>query len=170
MISVERGRKMILRKVFLIFLGSTYGFLSAAGVITVLLAIGLVPRFAGRTHTANKVYLYEEMVIWGTVMGCFVSVFEDRCALGAFLQTELPRYAAAWKILGSAFLIIAGLCCGMFIGCLSLAIAEMLDSIPIFTRRISFHVGLPAAIFSMALGKLTGALFYFMTTLRQTAE
>ena len=34
----------------------------------------------------------------------------------------------------------------MFIGCLALAIAEMLDSIPIFARRISFRHGLGWAI------------------------
>lgn len=160
---------MILRKLFLLFLGGTYGFLSAAGVITVLLAIGLVPRFAGRTHTANRVYLYEEMVIWGTIVGCFVSVFEDLCGLGAWLQNSMPQYLSVWQNTGRTFLVVAGLCCGMFIGCLSLAIAEMLDSIPIFTRRISFHVGLQYAIFSMALGKLVGALFYFMTGLRETS-
>ena len=159
---------MILRKLFLLFVGGTYGFLSAAGVITVLLAIGLVPRFAGRTHTANKVYLYEEMVIWGTVFGCFVSVFEDMCNLGEWMQSKLPQYYDSWHAFGMAMLCVIGLFCGMFIGCLALAIAEMLDSIPIFTRRISFHVGLQYAIFFMALGKLAGALFYFMTSLRET--
>lgn len=160
---------MILRKLFLLFLGGTYGFLSAAGIITVLLAIGLVPRFAGRTHTANKVYLYEEMVIWGTVFGCFVSVFEDKCNLGEWMQNHMSQYANAWHNAGMILLCVIGLCCGMFIGCLALAIAEMLDSIPIFTRRISFHVGLQYAVFSMALGKLAGALFYFLTSLRETS-
>ena len=160
---------MILRKLLLIFLGETYGFLSAAGVITVLLAIGLVPRFAGRTHTANKTFLYEEMVIWGTVCGCFVSVFEDRCGLGKWLQETWPGQLILWKDLGKGFLVATGLSCGMFIGCLSLAIAEMLDGIPIFTRRISFRRGLQYAVFSMAFGKFVGAMFYFLTNLRNTA-
>ena len=44
---------------FLILTGASYGLLAAAGVFTVLVAVGLVPRFAGRTHTADKVILYE---------------------------------------------------------------------------------------------------------------
>ena len=80
---------MILRKLFLMLVGSTYGFLSAAGVFTVLAAVGLVPRFAGRTHTADRVWLYEEMVIWGTVFGCYVSVFEERCGLYAWLLDRI---------------------------------------------------------------------------------
>ena len=42
---------------FLIVVGVSYGLLSSAGVFTVLVAVGLVPRFAGKTHTAGKVML-----------------------------------------------------------------------------------------------------------------
>ncbi len=42
-----------------------------------------------------------------------------------------------------------------------MAIAEMLDSIPIFARRIGFRHGLGIAVIAMALGKMAGSLFYF---------
>ena len=41
-----------------------------------------------------------------------------------------------------------------------MAIAEMLDSIPIFARRISFRHGLGIAVIAMALGKMVGAFFH----------
>ena len=41
----------MVRNFFLILIGASYGFLSAAGVFTVLAAVGLVPLFAGKTHT-----------------------------------------------------------------------------------------------------------------------
>ena len=66
----------------------------------------------------------------------------------------------------NGILSVFGLFSGMFIGCLALAIAEMLDSIPIFSRRISFRHGLGVAITCMAIGKLMGSLFYFMSDLR----
>ena len=59
---------------------------------------------------------------------------------------------------------------GMFIGCLALAIAEMLDSIPIFARRISFRHGLGWAVLGMAAGKICGSLFYFATELHRTVQ
>lgn len=59
---------------------------------------------------------------------------------------------------------------GMFIGCLALAIAEMLDSIPIFARRISFRHGLGWAILGMAAGKLCGSLLYFATEFYRTVQ
>ena len=55
-------------------------------------------------------------------------------------------------------------------GCLALAIAEMLDSIPIFARRISFRHGLGGAILGMAAGKICGSLFYFATELHRTVQ
>ena len=161
---------MILRKLFMMFVGGTYGFLSAAGVFTVLVTVGLVPRFAGRTHTADRVWLYEEMVIWGTVFGCYVSVFEERCGAYAWLLSRLPGQVALLQGAGKAVLSLAGLFAGMFVGCLALAIAEMLDSIPILARRISFHGGIYYVIFSMALGKFTGALLYFLTDFHVTGE
>jgi len=65
---------MWIKTVFLAVTSCSFGLLAAAGVFTVLAAVGLVPRFAGKTHTGKKVILYEEMVIAGTIIGC-LSVF-----------------------------------------------------------------------------------------------
>ena len=79
----------MLKICFLIVLGASYGLLSAAGVFTVLVAVGLVPRFAGKTHTADKAVLYEEMVIFGTLTGCVLTVFNRYCQFGAWWQRRL---------------------------------------------------------------------------------
>ena len=55
-------------------------------------------------------------------------------------------------------------------GCLALAFAAMLDSLPIFARRISFRHGLGGAILGMAAGKICGSLFYFATELHRTVQ
>ena len=57
---------------------------------------------------------------------------------------------------------------GIFVGCLALAIAEMLDSIPIFTRRIGFRHGLGIVVLFMALGKMAGSFIYFMKNFWET--
>lgn len=158
-------------KTFLLsLLGVSYGLLSSAGVFTVLVAIGLVPRFAGKTHTARKVFLYEEMVILGTLTGCFVTVYSEYSQFGAFWQQHYPGQETVWLFLGTVLQIAFGLFSGMFIGCLALAIAEMLDSIPIFTRRISFRHGVGLAVLSMALGKLCGSLLYFWSELHRVVQ
>lgn len=161
---------MVWKSFFLMFLGGSYGFLAAAGVFTVLVAVGLVPRFAGKTHTANRVILYEEMVVFGTITGGLITVFPEYFQVGASLQQNYPEMYRLWESLGQIMQAIFGLFCGMFIGCLALAIAEMLDSIPIFTRRISFRHGIGLAILSMAVGKLCGSLFFFWKEMHQVLQ
>lgn len=153
---------------FLILTGVSYGLLAAAGVFTVLAAVGLVPRFAGKTHTSKYVLLYEEMVIFGTMTGCVLSIFSRYCQFGAWWQRQFPEYAYLLRGIGVCWQAVFGLFAGMFIGCLALAIAEMLDSIPILTRRISFRHGLGLAIISMAAGKVCGSILYFWKELHRT--
>ncbi len=152
-------------KLFLLGLcGLSFGLLSSAGVFTVLASVGLVPRFAGKMHVANKVFLLEEAVIFGTLFGGFFSVFPDYGRIGDFLLTRqvFGEYTMPMvEVTGTIFLIAGGLFAGMFVGCLAFAIAEMLDSIPIFARRMGFRHGLGIAILAAALGKLVGSLLYF---------
>ncbi len=154
--------------IFLALTGVSYGLLAAAGVFTVLVAVGLVPRFAGKTHTGDKVVLYEEMVIFGTITGCVLSIFSRYCQMGAWWQQRFPGQLEIWLGAGKFVQAVFGFFAGMFIGCLALAIAEMLDSIPIFARRISFRHGIGLTILSMAAGKLLGSLLYFWAELHRT--
>ena len=158
----------MLQGVFLILTGVSYGLLAAAGVFTVLAAVGLVPRFAGRTHTAEYLWIYEEMVIFGSLTGCVLSIFSRYGQLGAWWEKRCPGYVGLLHGIGGVWQAVFGLFAGMFIGCLALAIAEMLDSIPILTRRISFRHGLGLVITSMAAGKICGSVLYFWTELHRT--
>lgn len=152
---------MVWENILLLLIGASYGLLAAAGVFTVFVAVGLVPRFAGKTHTAKKILLYEEMVVLGTLAGGAVTVFPEYFQVGAYVRQNFPEWNSLWDIWGKGSQVIYGLFSGMFIGCLALAIAEMLDSIPILARRISFRHGIGLAILGVAVGKLCGSLFYF---------
>lgn len=135
-------------EILLAAIGLCSGMLVSGGVFTVLIAVGLMPRFAGKTHTADKVFLYEEMVIWGTIIGGVLSIFSPR-----FGNLGLP---------GIIIIGVFGLFAGVFVGCLALAIAEMLDTIPIFARRIGFRHGLGIVVVAMAIGKMIGSALYFI--------
>lgn len=154
---------------FVIWAGS-FGLLTSAGVFTVLVAVGLVPRFAGKTHTAGKVFLYEEMVILGAICGGVGSIFSEYIQPAVFLRAQFGEIIWLWEILGIAGQTAFGVFAGMFVGCLALAIAEMLDSIPIFARRISFRHGLGMAVLGIALGKLCGSLIYFVYELHDVMK
>ncbi len=155
---------MFLKQIFLGACGLSFGLLASAGVFTVLVSVGLIPRFAGKFHVAKKVFFLEEAVVFGTLAGGFFSVFGRYGEIGKWMLIRQPFGADTsiiWQFVGSAFLCMFGLFAGIFVGCLALAIAEMLDSIPIFARRISFRHGIGLAIAATAAGKLIGSLIYF---------
>ena len=53
---------------------------------------------------------------------------------------------------GAAGLLCTGLFCGIFTGCLTGAIAEILDAFPVFFRRINLKTGTAFVIAAMAVG------------------
>ena len=142
----------LLKMIVLGFSGMSFGFLASAGVFTVLVAVGLVPRFAGKTHTAGYILLYEEFVIWGTICGMLFSIFESVHQNSKHLLTRIAFPTE----------IIFGFFTGCFVGCLALSIAEMLDSVPIFSRRIRMQWGIGVGILFVALGKMVGAMLYYI--------
>lgn len=155
---------VLLKQIFLGICGLSFGLLASAGVFTVLISVGLIPRFAGKFHVAKKVFVLEESVVFGTLIGGFFSVFHKYGEIGKWVQNRQifgPDTALIWQYIGGIFLCAFGLFAGIFVGCLALAIAEMLDSIPIFARRVGFRHGIGLAIAATALGKLIGSLIYF---------
>ena len=136
-----------------------FGLLSSGGVFTVFVTVGLVPRFADKTHTATKIILYENCIVAGAVLGCFLSVYGEFFTKigGQYVINTVPD----WEVWGSIILGVFGIFAGMFVGCFAIAIAEMLNTIPIFTRRISLGKGVGIVMLCLALGKTVGSLFYF---------
>lgn len=149
------------RIIFLGFCGICFGLITSAGVFTVLSAVGLVPRLIGKTHSAKEIMLYENLIILGTTVGGLFSVLGDEMHLKGLFVGRFGVSVGIWETVTNVVLSAGGLFSGMLVGCLALAIAEMLDSIPIFARRVSFRHGLGVVILCMAVGKLCGSLFYF---------
>lgn len=156
---------MFFKHILLALIGVSAGLIVSAGVFTVLISVGLIPRFAGKMHVARKIFTLEEMVVFGTLAGGFFSIFSDWGMIGEYVREHQVFGAdvtdGIWDLAAMIFLIIFGLFAGIFVGCLALAIAEMLDTIPIFSRRIGFRHGLEIAVLAVALGKLVGSLIYF---------
>ena len=149
---------MSIEYLFTVFAFLGFGILSSGGVFTVFVTVGLVPRFADKTHTAHKIILYENSIEAGAIAGCILSVYP---AFFSELIGKNARNVAEWEILSNIILAIFGIFAGMFVGCFAIAIAEMLNTIPIFTRRISLGKGVGIVMLGIALGKTVGALIYF---------
>ena len=142
---------MVWKIILLWIIGISSGIMVSAGVFTVLFVVGLVPRFAGRTDTARCELFYEECLVFGAILADVLSVFPIKGSLG-----NGPN------LLLTVLLVLIGIFAGIFVGCLSIALAEVLDGIPIFARRIKLKMGVSIAVLAVALGKIAGSLVYFI--------
>ena len=133
---------MWIRQVILGIVGLSSGFAVAGGMFAFLIALGVVSRFAGKTHTAKYILYYEDAAALGGILGNLVSIY-------AF---PVP--------VGMAGVVSFGLFSGIFTGAWAMALTEIVDAVPIFSRRIRLKTGLPWIILSMALGRTAGALVY----------
>ena len=148
---------MVWRIILLWIMGISSGIMVSAGVFTVLFVVGLVPRFAGRTDTARCELFYEECLIFGALIADILSVFPIKGSLGEFVTQ-----VSFLKLLLTFLLVLIGFFAGIFVGCLSIALAEVLDGIPIFARRVRLKMGVSIAVLAVALGKVAGSFFYFI--------
>ncbi len=134
---------MWIKEIFLGFIGLASGFAVAAGVFAFVVTLGVVPRFAGKTHTSRRVLAYENAIFLGGMFGTLVSIFKLKVPLG--------------RLLLGAF----GLSAGIYTGCLAVALAEILNTFPIMFRRVHMKTGQNWVLISMALGKMAGALYFY---------
>jgi stage V sporulation protein AB len=124
--------------------GIAAGTASCAGVFAFLMKIGIYSRMIGSTHTIRAVKFYEWMIVGGIICG------------GIYTQyPNLTLHVGYW------FVVLWGLCAGIFVGCTAAALAEVLSVLPILFRRLDVDCGLTFYMFMMALGKMTGSLWYF---------
>jgi len=129
--------------IILALIGMSGGFIVAGGVIALLVGLRIVTRFAGITHTGKNAKIYESFILLGAVFGNILSVY----------QVSLP--------LGATGLMILGLFSGIFVGGWIMALAEIVNIFPVFSRRIGLVKGLSWIIISVALGKTVGSLCHF---------
>ncbi len=134
---------MLLKNIFMCVLGLSFGVTVSAGVFGFITMLGVIPRFAQRTGTAAHIYGFENAIILGGTLGNILILFVHRFPVGG---------------LGLA---VYGLCSGIFVGCLAMALAESLRVIPIFVKRLRMKEGLPVILLAIALGKLAGTLFQY---------
>lgn len=136
-----------IKTLFLAFFGLAAGGVIAAGVFAFLAVIGVFPRLIGKTGTKKHVRLYESFIVAGGILGNLLNLYGIPVTVG-----EAP---------GMVLLFLFGSAVGIFVGCLVMSLAETLNALPVIARRIRLAVGLQFVILAVALGKLTGSLYYF---------
>ena len=131
------------KQVLMAAVGLSAGIGVAGGVFALIIALGIVSQFADQTRTARHIFWYEDAVSAGAILGNAISVY----------QIVLP--------LGQVGAGVFGLFSGVFVGAWAMALAEIVDTIPIFSRRLGLKGGLGILVVLMALGRSIGGILHF---------
>lgn len=135
---------MLLESAFLAFIGLAAGGMVAAGTFAFIVMLGVFTRLAARTRTAQYTSIYENAIILGGTIGNVLFVYEP----------NIPLYSVG--------LVLFGLFSGIFVGCLAMALAEVLKVFPILVKRVGLVEGLPFVVAAVAAGKAVGAFMQFI--------
>lgn len=131
-------------QIILAVIGLSAGLTVAGGLFSFIIELGIVADFADRTHTGDKILLYEDCVAVGGVAGNVFSIFHP----------SIPH--VAW------ILPIFGLLAGIFVGCWAMGLAEILNVFPVFIRRLKIVKYISVFILSLAVGRGVGAFIFFL--------
>ncbi|MDO5145878.1 MAG: stage V sporulation protein AB [Eubacteriales bacterium] len=132
----------------LLWIALAAGFATAGGFIAFISLVGILPRLAAITKTARHIPFYENCLAAGLILMNFVSLYPVDFSW-------LP------KLFSLIFIHGIGLFTGIFVGCLAGALAEVINIIPILSRRIRLRKGFPLFIKAAAVGKCIGSLMQF---------
>lgn len=134
---------MIFKYIVLMLIGIGSGTVISGAVFAFIAIIGVVPRLAMKTNTSDYIKNYETAIILGGIAGAFTIFFDYYIPLNKYM------------------VMLYSLAIGIFYGCLAVSLAEVLNVIPILTRRTRLQRGIKYFILSLALGKALGSMLYY---------
>jgi len=130
-------------KVFLAVIGFCGGGVVASALAAFMISLGIIPRYAGITHTGDRLLLYENCTILGTVLGNLYSIYH-------------------WSAPGGTIgLALTGIFFGIFLGSWIIALGEVVNIFAIMARRVNLKKGIGLVVLSIAVGKIIGSLLFF---------
>lgn len=127
-----------------VFIAVSGGLAVGSGFVAFLTVLGIIPRLAQISKTADKAVWYEAAIIMGTMAGIYGGLRD-------------PVFG-----ISSLILIPMGLAGGLFVGMIAGALAEVLNVIPILAKRLNIDGKIITLLMAVVLGKIFGSLFQWL--------
>jgi stage V sporulation protein AB len=131
-------------RILLIIIGLAEGIVVGGAIVAFLVILDLIPRVAQFTGTQKFIPLYENVL----TAGVFLAALQD--TFHWFIR--LPPF----------FPILFGLLMGVFVGLLAGALAEVLNVLPIMSRRFYATQAIAIFVYAITVGKVVGSLIYWI--------
>lgn len=119
------------------------GIIVATALAAFIIGLGIIPRYAGITHTGQHLQMYENCLVLGSIAGNLVSVYDFPVPLGK---------------IGA---VVLGLFFGIFLGSWIIALGEVVNVFAIMARRVGIKKGVGWIVLAIACGKIAGSFMQF---------
>lgn len=123
--------------------GFSSGVAISTGIVAFITAIGIIPRLVMKAQISKYYYAIGTTIVLAATMG-------------VIWGTEGVRFPLPKLLIGTLAFAF-----GIFVGCLAVAIAEVINVMPVMSRRLHMREGVYLFIIAFAIGKLIGALYYW---------
>ncbi|WP_404403606.1 stage V sporulation protein AB [Jeotgalibacillus malaysiensis] len=125
------------------FIGIAGGFAVGGGFVAFISVLGVLPRVV--IMTSQQVRL--KSIEWSLIIGALSGTAAMYLPISIDVSLAVP---------------ILGLLSGVFIGMMAAALTEVLNVIPLITRRLKMTGSLELIITAIIAGKVAGSLFYWL--------
>jgi len=116
------------------------GFAVGSAFVALLIVLDLIPRLVQLTRAYRRSAVFESGILFGALYWSSADLF-------------------GWSFrLPTAVLLLPSVFQGLFVGMFAAALTEVLNVIPIVTKRLRLMPYLLSLLMAMVLGKVTGSL------------
>lgn len=144
LITKERTIMSLIQHSLLCLIGLAGGIAVGSGFVAFITVLDILPRLIQMTKSQEFIRWYEFAIIFGVLFSTWLDFFD-------------------WIFDGYIWInIVIGLLMGLFVGMLAGALTEVINVLPILSRRLKIQYYLFLLVIAMALGKTMGSLFQWI--------
>lgn len=140
----ERKIMNLIQHSLLCIIGLAGGIAVGSGFVAFITVLDILPRLLQMTKSQDFIRWYEFAIIFGVLTSTWIDFFD-------------------WIFWGYDWInLLIGLFMGLFVGMLAGALTEVINVIPILSRRLNMQHYLFLLMIAMAFGKTIGSLFQWI--------
>lgn len=135
---------MLLKSIALILIAFGGGITVGSAISAFLTILQIIPRLVQVTETWDKMRIYQNVIIVSFIIS--VIIYFSNLNLGLHKFVVVP----------------VGLIYGIFIGLLSSSLAEVLNVIPVLSKKFKIKDNLKYTVWALLGGKVMGSLIFWL--------
>lgn len=134
----------LLDNLLLVFIGLAGGVAVGSGFVAFLTVLDIIPRLTVITRTKGSIHLYSYALVAGTLVATWADFREWEGSLSPVSTVPVALLS------------------GCFVGLLAAALTEVINVLPILSKRLGMQSKIIYLLMAMVFGKVVGSLIQWI--------